>query len=352
MNIAHGWPAAQYRLAPGRPGVPVLPSAPARARHTSVPRQVHLQLEHRSDGKHMTYPSNAPQPGGFDPLPGPPVGGAHEPSSGGGGDQPTTELAKEQAGSVATGAADASKHVAGVAGEQASQVTTEATRQVKDLLHQTQGELTEQAAAQQKRLASGLRSLGDELGSMASSSEQSGMATDLAHQAAARTTAAAAWLEEREPGHVLDEVTRFARRRPGAFLAIAAGAGIVVGRLGRGLKAATNGSDGSAPQSADQDYAPGAGYDTGESFDTPIPVRQDPVYEPLGYQPAPGYEQGGYPQGPGYPPAPGYQPVPGYQQGGYPPGPGYPQAPGYPPAPGYQPEPGYPQAPSDRDLTR
>ena len=44
------------------------------------------------------------------------------------------------------------------------------------------------------------------------------MATDLAQQAGERANAVASWLEEREPGHVVDEITRFARQRPGAFL--------------------------------------------------------------------------------------------------------------------------------------
>ena len=54
---------------------------------------------------------------------------------------------------------------------------------------------------------------------MAHGSEQPGMATDLAQQASERTNAVASWLEEREPGHVVDEITRFARQRPGTFLA-------------------------------------------------------------------------------------------------------------------------------------
>lgn len=149
----------------------------------------------------------------------------------------TTDVAKQQAGDVAAGAADAGKHVAGVAQDQAQNVAAEATNQAKDLIHQTRGELTEQAAAQQKRAASALRALGDELGSMARSTDNPGVASDLARQAADRSGSIAAWLDDREPGHVLDEVTSFARRRPGAFLAIAAGAGLLAGRLGRGLTA-------------------------------------------------------------------------------------------------------------------
>src|SRR4029450_3262969 len=110
-------------------------------------------------------------------------------------------------------------------------VARKALKQVKELVQQTRSELTEQAATQQKRLASGLRSLSKELSAMAHGAGRSGMATDLVQQAGERTNAVASWLEDREPGHVVDEVTRFARQRPGAFLAAAAGAGFLIGRL-------------------------------------------------------------------------------------------------------------------------
>ncbi len=161
--------------------------------------------------------------------------------------------AKQQASEVAGGAADAGKHVAGVTQDQAQQVAGEAKNQAKDLLNQTRGELTDQAATQQKRVASGLRALGDELGSMAQSSDNPGLATDLVRQASDRTSSIASWLDNREPGHVLDEVTGFARRRPGAFLALAAGAGLLAGRLGRGVLADSKDDSGSgAGQSATQ----------------------------------------------------------------------------------------------------
>jgi len=246
---------------------------------------------------------------------------------------------------VAGTASDAGRHVAGVAGEQAGQVASEASQQVRDLVHQTRGELTEQAATQQKRVAGGLRSLGEELHSMAQNSEQRGPATDLVKQAAERTGKVASWLEDREPGNVVDEVTRFARQRPGAFLAIAAGAGLLVGRLGRGLKAANDDDSSSGDSSGGNSSARGpgsapnlgAGENSRQGYAT-TPPPQVPVYPP-----APGYPQSapGYPQpAPGFqqPPAPTYPPNPGYQQPppGYPQGPGYPQAPGYPPAPGYR----------------
>ncbi len=279
-------------------------------------------------------------PRGTDPLSAPYPGAAQEPT-GDRGEPSTADVAKDQAGAVAGSASDAGKHVAGVAGEQAGQVASEASQQVRDLVHQTRGELTEQAATQQKRVAGALRSLGEELHSMAQNSEQQGPATDLVKQAAERTGKVASWLEDREPGNVVDEVTRFARQRPGAFLAIAAGAGLLVGRLGRGLKAANDddGNSGGNSSARGPGSAPnlGAGENSRQGYAT-TPPPQVPVYPPApGYpQPAPGYPQ----PAPGFqqPPAPTYPPNPGYQQPppGYPRGPGYPQAPGYPPAPGYR----------------
>ena len=201
----------------------------------------------------MTQRSDSPRSAGVEPVSGRYPGGVPEPSAQR-GEPSTSDVAKDQAGEVAKTASDAGKHVAGVAGEQAGQVASEATHQVKQLVQQTRSELTEQAATQQKRVASGLRSLSKELSAMAHGSEQPGMATDLAQQAGERANAVASWLEEREPGHVVDEITRFARQRPAAFLALAAGAGFLVGRLGRGLKAASDDSNDNGNDASPQDF--------------------------------------------------------------------------------------------------
>lgn len=149
-------------------------------------------------------------------------------------DRSTTDVAKDQAADVAGNAADAGKHVASIAGDQAQEVAQEVTGQAKDLLAQARTELTDQAATQQQRAATSLRALADEFDSMASNSQQQGPAADLTRQAAERVHTVASWLDHSEPGHLLDDVTGFARRKPGLFLALAAGAGIAVGRLGRG----------------------------------------------------------------------------------------------------------------------
>ncbi|MBT0770804.1 hypothetical protein KIH74_17810 [Kineosporia sp. J2-2] len=157
----------------------------------------------------------------------------------------TTDVAKEQAAGVGQGAVDAGRHVAGVAGEQASQVASEAAAQARNLYQQSRDELRGQAAGQQERLAGRIRSLGSELGSMAERSEP-GIATDLVREVSGRANDVAGWLDQRDPGGVLRELTDYARRRPGTFLAIAAGAGLVAGRLTRGAVSAAHDETGSA----------------------------------------------------------------------------------------------------------
>jgi hypothetical protein len=152
-------------------------------------------------------------------------------------EQSTTDVAKQEAGNVAAGAAQAGQQVADTVKEQAKSVTAEAGKQAKDLLSQAQSELGEQAAVQQQRVASGLRSVAQELHTMADGSTEPGIATDLAKQAGDKAHQVAQWLDNRDPGALLDEVRAFARQRPGAYLALALGAGVLAGRLTRGLTA-------------------------------------------------------------------------------------------------------------------
>ena len=67
--------------------------------------------------------------------------------------------------------------------------------------------------------------------------------TDLAQEASRRVGEISHWLDNHEPRDVLEEVKRFARRQPVAFLALAAAAGVVAGRLTRGAVAADTSVD-------------------------------------------------------------------------------------------------------------
>lgn len=147
------------------------------------------------------------------------------------------EAAKEEAADVKRQATDAAQNVAETAKTEAANVAAEVKTNAMGLLHQAKSDLTDQAGTQQQKVAEGLRSVAGELHSMAAASDQPGVASDLVRQAAERSSAVASWLDNRDPGSLLTEVKSFARQRPGTFLLLAAGAGVLAGRLSRSLSA-------------------------------------------------------------------------------------------------------------------
>jgi hypothetical protein len=157
-----------------------------------------------------------------------------------GGAGSTATAARDEAAQVAGEAKDAGKRVVSTAKEEATRVAHVAKGQSRQLLSEVSGELKDQAGMQQQRAAAGLHSIGDELRTMASGTQEPGMATELVDNLAGRVDSAARWLEARDPGSLLMEVKSFARRRPGVFIAIAAGAGVVAGRLVRSLTESAN----------------------------------------------------------------------------------------------------------------
>jgi vacuolar-type H+-ATPase subunit H len=158
------------------------------------------------------------------------------------GDTPSTmDTAKHEASDLKENAAQHAKDVAATAKSEASSVVQETKHQARELYAQAQREVKDQAHNQQQRLASGLRSASDELGSMAASSSSGGLATDVVREVSNRMAGAASWLGEREPAAVVQEVKRYARRHPATFILAATVAGVVVGRLTRALTA--NASD-------------------------------------------------------------------------------------------------------------
>jgi uncharacterized protein YjbJ (UPF0337 family) len=145
------------------------------------------------------------------------------------------DAAKGAASEVAGDAKEKAANVAGTAKEQASNVASEAADHARQLYGQASDTLKDQAGQQQQRAASGLRSLGDQLGRMAEKDDEQGIAAKVVRDLSSRAGTVAGYLEDRDPGSLLDEVKSFAARRPGAFIALAAGAGILAGRLTKAL---------------------------------------------------------------------------------------------------------------------
>jgi hypothetical protein len=142
---------------------------------------------------------------------------------------------RDEASNLASEAGSAGRRVADVTKDETRAVASETKQQARRLADQARSELRAQAATQQTRVASGLHSVGGELSRMADSSAEPGVATDVVREAGRRADDVARWLDQRDPGSLLEEVKSFARRRPGVFLAIAVGAGVVAGRLARAL---------------------------------------------------------------------------------------------------------------------
>ncbi|MDG4783310.1 hypothetical protein O7614_26995 [Micromonospora sp. WMMD961] len=145
---------------------------------------------------------------------------------------------RDQARQVGSEAAHAGGAVAQTAKEQGSEVGREAARQARNLYGEARTQLASQTGEQQRKAAGGLRSLADEMRSMAEQGGQAGPVTELARQAADRVHGVAGWLEEREPGDLITEVRDYARRNPGTFLVGAAVLGVLAGRLTRSISAA------------------------------------------------------------------------------------------------------------------
>ncbi|MFC4397488.1 hypothetical protein [Arthrobacter sedimenti] len=206
------------------------------------------------------------------------------------------DAAKEEAADVARTAKGSAQGVAETAKGEAANVAQEAKANAQDLLHQAKSGLTSQAGTQQQKAAEGMRNISSQLHSMASAPDQQGVASDLVRQAAERTSTVASWLENREPGDLLNEVTRFARNRPGTFLLLAAGAGVLAGRLTRGLTAGApeSSSTTSAGTGAAGLSGQYSGTTYGDQYNQSYPVAGGTVPPPPVQLPAPATTTAGY----------------------------------------------------------
>ncbi|BCW69343.1 hypothetical protein [Arthrobacter sp. NicSoilB8] len=204
---------------------------------------------------------------------GAPITSPPEPATG----ASTTDTTKHEAAEVSRQAADSAQNVAETAKSEAAHVAAEVRTNARDLLDQAKSDLTDQAGAQQVKVAEGLRSVSTELHTMAAASGQPGVATDLVRQAAERSSAVANWLDARDPGSLLNEVKHFARQKPGTFLLLAAGAGVLAGRLSRSLSA---GAPDSAATAGTRTTAGTAGAPISRVPDTGMAVPPPPVQMP------------------------------------------------------------------------
>ncbi|MCY1158983.1 MAG: hypothetical protein MOP51_2007 [Citricoccus sp.] len=164
-------------------------------------------------------------------------------------DHPTSdagprEAAKHEAGRLGTDAQHAARDVAGTAKDEALHVKDEAVGQARSLAESARQEASSQLSTQKDRLAVQSRGISEDLERISRGERPE---SDLVNQAVTmlsdRARRVTHQLESKEPMDLLDDMRRFAARRPGTFLAIAAGIGLVAGRLTRGLKDAHDDDD-------------------------------------------------------------------------------------------------------------
>jgi hypothetical protein len=151
----------------------------------------------------------------------------------------TASAAAEAAAQTAGTAAEGAKQVASEAAQQVTEVTRQAADQARELVGQAQAQLREQAVSQTERAAGGLSDVGRQIRALAEGrTDEAGFAADGARQIAETIDGLAGRIQQRGFDGTVQDLTNFARRRPGTFLLSAAAAGFVVGRLGRGMQAA------------------------------------------------------------------------------------------------------------------
>jgi hypothetical protein len=163
-----------------------------------------------------------------------PAAGTHEAGEAGSKTAIAAQTAKDAA-------KDEARTVTATAKQEAGAVVDEARGQVRRLASHARDQATARVRGSHNQLVDRLRGLADEFQEMGANGDTPGRA--LVSDLGQRGRRVADYLADRGPEGLLSEVTDFARRRPGVFLATAVAAGFLVGRLGKGIWKAQNEDD-------------------------------------------------------------------------------------------------------------
>jgi polyhydroxyalkanoate synthesis regulator phasin len=151
--------------------------------------------------------------------------------------QEATSEAKEKGREVVQSASEEGKAVGHQAVEEGKAVASEAAAQAGHVVDDVKSQLQTQAQEQAKKVAQSLRKAGDDVQALAQGKPQeAGQLSSYVEQAAGKLHELAGQIESRGYEGVVQDVQRFARRRPGAFLLGAVTAGFLSGRVFSGLK--------------------------------------------------------------------------------------------------------------------
>jgi hypothetical protein len=214
-----------------------------------------------------------------------PTGG----TTGGGNESDTKQVAKQEGEQVAEDAREQTQELAESARESAVEVAEEAKHQAIDLAEDARRQLHDQARQQTDNLGNAIQDLGTKLHALADGrTDEAGQVDDYADRLADQVDRIGGRVQELGFDGTIDELQRFARRRPGMFLLGAAAAGFAVSRLGRGAKDAQAEQPGPARGLADEGYAQDRSLMSSEQRDVPARAGQPPLtgQPPVAGQPA------------------------------------------------------------------
>jgi hypothetical protein len=165
--------------------------------------------------------------------------------------QAVTHTAAEQAGEVGGAVREQAAEVATTARDHAVDVMGNAKNEGQEVIHRTRKAVEQEARQRTDDLARSSRRMGDNLVALAEGRpEDAGPVAGYARDAARRVDQFAERLESRGYDGVVEDLSGFARRRPGVFLAGAGILGFAVGRIIRSGGASSSSTPSSRPNGA------------------------------------------------------------------------------------------------------
>lgn len=192
------------------------------------------------------------------------------------------ESARDRGAAVARNAQDEAASVAGTAQQEAGHVAEEARHQARNVAEDARRQLRDQAQTQTDHLGEAMESVGKQLHALAEGHPQdAGRVGEFAESIAERVEHLGHRVNELGFDGTVEEVQRFARRRPGAFLAGAAVLGFAATRFAQGAKqaegsgTATTSTSSARSRSASTGASPGGTGGRSATAELPDPSTGD-----------------------------------------------------------------------------
>ena len=171
------------------------------------------------------------------------------------GDRDTSQVAREQGQDVKDSARDAASNVAATAGERTRDIKDQAGSHVRGIAGEVGRQLRGRIEQETERAGSALGQAGSQLQALTEGrTDEAGAFAEYAEKAAQALNRWADTVQDRGLDGLVDDLRRFAQRRPGAFLLGTGAAGVIAGRLGRNLRGEM--SDSSELRSGNGAYVP------------------------------------------------------------------------------------------------